>query len=100
MSVIEFSQLKDNKEAILLDVRTKEEYIYANLEGKHIPLDELENRHDELDLSKTIFCLCHHGVRSSYAAQYLDSLGAQDTVNIEGGIDAYSKLVDPTIPQY
>lgn len=96
----DFSKIKNNKEIILLDVRTLGEFKISNIGGIHIPLDELEKRLSELDLNKSIYCLCHHGVRSRSAALFLESLGALDTVNIEGGIDAYSRQVDSSIELY
>lgn len=100
ISVIDFAKIKNDKNIILLDVRTIEEINYAHLNGIHIPLDELEQRYTELDLDKTIYCLCHHGIRSQHAAAFLDHIGAQHTVNIEGGIDAYAKLVDTSVGIY
>ena len=100
ISVIDFAKVKDLKDIILLDVRTFEETNFVNLGGVFIPLDELENRYMELNLDKSIYCLCHHGIRSQHAAHFLESKGARDTVNIEGGIDAYAKLVDTNKLKY
>lgn len=96
----DFDKIKNNKEIILLDVRTEGEFNFVNIGGVHIPLDVLDKNLSKLDLAKTIYCLCHHGVRSRNAALFLDANGAQDTVNIEGGIDAYSMFVDSSIVQY
>ena len=100
ISVIDFAKVKDSKGIILLDVRTFGEISLVNIGGIHIPLDELEERYTELDLNKPIYCLCHHGIRSQHAALFLDQVGAQDTVNINGGIDAFAKEVDSDLPLY
>lgn len=84
----------------LLDVRHAEEFDFANIGGVHIPLDALKNRFSELPTSEAIYCLCHHGVRSSYACSILIEAGFENVVNIEGGIDQWSLQVDSSIPRY
>lgn len=97
ISVVEFQKIKGN--SFLLDVRTSEEYEIANIGGTLIPLDQLTEKVSELPKEKKIYCLCHHGMRSMHAAMFLNSHGYQ-AVNIEGGIDAWSNVVDPSIPKY
>jgi rhodanese-related sulfurtransferase len=53
-----------------------------------------------LDPGKETLVLCHHGVRSMRAALFLASQGFRDVKNIEGGIDAYSRRVDSSVPLY
>jgi monothiol glutaredoxin len=43
---------------------------------------------------------CHHGVRSQRAAEYFQSQGFSNLRNLTGGIDAWSQLVDPSVPRY
>ena len=54
----------------------------------------------ELDTAKHTIVMCHHGMRSQQAAEYLQSLGFAQLSNIQGGIHAYSLEVDPTVPVY
>ena len=54
----------------------------------------------ELDPAKHTIVMCHHGMRSQQAAEYLQSLGFAQLSNVEGGIHAYSLQVDPTVPTY
>ena len=56
-------------------------------------------RQEEIDKEKPIIVICHTGVRSAQGCQYLEPLGC-DVTNLEGGIDAWSMLVDPSVPQY
>lgn len=100
ISTIDFAKVKDSSEIILLDVRTLEEFNFVNLGGTHIPLDQLDKRYEELNKNKTIYCLCHHGIRSQYAAQVLEQFGFENTVNIEGGIEAYAQMVDSNLLRY
>ena len=54
-----------------------------------------------LDPARPTVCLCHHGVRSGQVAQWLvGTAGFSDVRNVMGGIDAYSRGVDPAVPQY
>lgn len=89
---------------ILLDVREGWEVqtASANPEGLdlvHIPMQTIPARLQELDKSKPIACLCHHGGRSMQVAHFLLQHGYQ-VVNVAGGIHAWSAQVDPTIPVY
>jgi len=43
---------------------------------------------------------CHHGIRSRAAAENLVREGFTDVYNLEGGIDAWSQEVDPSVPRY
>ena len=53
-----------------------------------------------LDPEKETLVLCHHGVRSMRAAMFLASQGFTEVKNISGGIDAYSRQVDSSVPLY
>ena len=44
--------------------------------------------------------LCHHGNSSRAAAEHFRGLGFREVYNVEGGIDAWSREVDPTVPRY
>ena len=104
---IEQMDVKDLKEKIdknvdftLLDVRTSEEYEIANLAGLNIPLQELKTRFGELAQDRDIVIHCHHGGRSQQAAVFLKSKGFKSVKNLSGGIDAWSRLIDDSIPRY
>jgi len=101
ISVTDVKPLLDSRAVHLLDVRLPEELEEAALAGAlHVPLHELPGRHGELPRDKPIAVLCHHGVRSQTAARFLDQAGFVDAMSIEGGIDAWSLAIDPTLPRY
>jgi len=84
----------------LLDVREHHEVEFAKIEPHvHIPMGRLPVRHEEMDKEKPIVVMCHTGVRSAKVCQYLESLG-YNVRNLKGGIDAWSILVDSTVPRY
>jgi rhodanese-related sulfurtransferase len=86
---------------IVLDVREPWEFEHARLlESVHIPLGQITSRIEELDDDRQIICLCHHGVRSAQVVRFLQSRGFTEVYNLSGGIDAWSREVDPTVPIY
>jgi rhodanese-related sulfurtransferase len=92
--------IKDNKKFHFLDVRTIEERNICHLAGLHIPLNELENRHEEIPRDKSpIIVYCHHGVRSLYATQFLKFHG-YDALSLRGGLEQWSLEIDPDLARY
>ena len=86
---------------LLLDVRRYDERETAIIGGcEHIPLDELEDRMDELDPAAEYVVYCHHGVRSLSAAAMLEAAGFTRPTSLRGGIDAWSVRIDPSVPRY
>lgn len=84
----------------LLDVREPWEFELSRIEGSRlIPLQELPQRASELDPKREIVVICHHGARSAYVTQALDRSGFHSVLNLEGGLDAYSR-VDARVPRY
>lgn len=88
----ELTQIQQDKNAMLLDVREDEEVERGIVPGAiHIPLGQLRDRAEELDKNKKIYVYCHSGVRSYTAARILTGLG-YDAYNIAGGWGLYEKL--------
>jgi glyoxylase-like metal-dependent hydrolase (beta-lactamase superfamily II)/rhodanese-related sulfurtransferase len=101
ISVEELKKKMDAGEKILLlDVREPSEYKRANLGAKLIPLGELTTRVSELDKRAEVIIHCHHGSRSMRAVEYLYDVGFENVKNLAGGIDAWSKKIDPKVPRY
>ena len=89
---------------VLLDVREGWELQTASakpegLDLVHMPMQTIPARLHELDKSRPIACLCHHGSRSMQVAAFFAQHGYQ-VANVSGGIHAWSVQVDPTIPVY
>ena len=86
---------------LLLDVRRHDEVAICSLPGAlHLPMDELQDRVDELDPAKETVVFCHHGVRSLSVTVFLRNLGFKNVSSLSGGIDRWSALVDPSVPRY
>jgi rhodanese-related sulfurtransferase len=89
---------------VLLDVREGWEVQTASanpeaLDLLHMPMQTIPARLHELDKTRPIACLCHHGSRSMQVASFLMQHGFE-VVNVAGGIHAWSAQVDPSIPVY
>jgi rhodanese-related sulfurtransferase len=88
----------------LIDVREPNEFALARIEGgelipmRQIPaeLQALEARADEAPL----IVFCHHGVRSLNVVNWLRRQGLDACQSMAGGIDAWSIVIDPTVPRY
>ncbi|MEB3333939.1 MAG: rhodanese-like domain-containing protein [Cyanobacteriota bacterium] len=91
----------------LVDVREAQELALARLPHpvNHLPLSRASEWMGEvalrLDRHQPVVVLCHAGVRSwRFGCWLLASQGFSDVWNLEGGIDAWSVCVDPTVPRY
>lgn len=102
ISVEELAQWRaSGREFVLLDVRDADELVHAALPGAlHMPMREVVERLNELDNGIDIAVLCHHGHRSNLVARFLRTRGFDRTHNVEGGIDAYARRVDPKVARY
>ncbi len=94
-------KLTATEPALLLDVREPFETELAQIAGaKLIPLGQLPARLGELDRKKEILVLCHSGVRSLHATEFLRGAGFPRVASVAGGIDAWSTEIDPDVPRY
>jgi adenylyltransferase/sulfurtransferase len=86
----------------LLDVREDWETQLAPVPTPllHIPMARIPERLAELDPEKDTVVICRSGGRSLQVASYLSAQGFKSVANLSGGILAWSRDVDPTIPQY
>ena len=87
---------------LLLDVREPWEFETAAIAGAtNIPMGDIPSRaHAELDPDQPIVVLCHHGARSLSVTMWLREQGFDHAQSLSGGIDRWSRDIDPQIPQY
>ncbi|SRR5579883_2151743 len=86
---------------VIVDVREPDEVALAAFpRAIHIPMSEIPARMSELDRTREIVVVCHHGVRSAHVAAYLHQNGFERVFNLYGGIDAWSLGVDSSVPRY
>lgn len=117
LTPLEFAAWRDQAAAglaptvlpLVLDVREPWEVQTASVKEDGfsllvLPMREVPARlaalQETLGLAHPMACLCHHGVRSLQVANYLAQGGFTQVVNVQGGIDAWSQQVDPSVPRY
>jgi len=94
------AKLDNGGKVFLLDVREPMEYQIANLDGYLIPLRQLPQRLHELPSDEEIIVYCHTGNRSARAVEFLYDNGFKNVKNLVGGIEAWSRRIDPKVPRY
>ncbi len=108
MSVLDLKALLDSgsDDYVLLDVRNPNEYEIAKIPGSVlIPLPEIENgagieKVRELVNGHKLIAHCKMGGRSAKALAILKEAAGIEGTNVIGGILAWSREVDPSVPQY
>lgn len=94
-------RLERGERPLLLDVRERDEHALVHLPGSTlIPMSELPMRLTELDPDAETIVYCHHGIRSAHVIGHLEGQGFTNLTNLRGGIDAWSREVDPTVRRY
>jgi monothiol glutaredoxin len=84
----------------LVDVRTDEERAFARIDGSRLLDQACHDALLQLDRDTRLVFQCHHGIRSQRAAEYFRSQGFRRLYNLQGGIEAWSVLVDRSVPRY
>ena len=85
----------------LLDVREPWEFQTCHLpESRPMPMAEVPKRLAELDPQAETVVICHHGGRSMQVAIFLEKQGFTRVHNLAGGLDAWARSVDPSMPTY
>lgn len=93
--------LKEQGGIVLLDVREAWERETARIEESlHIPMGDVPARIQELDPDERIVVYCHMGVRSMNVTAWLRQQGYEQVQSMAGGIDRWSRFVDPKVPLY
>ena len=94
-------RLKNGEKLRLIDVREPHELAISALPGaENIPLGQLAARLPELDSAQELVLFCKTGVRSTRALELLVSAGFRKVRNLQGGINAWAREVDPKLPIY
>lgn len=103
ITVQELKKKFDEDESFfLLDVREQFEYQISNIDGELVPLDLLPEKLDEIKDKKDeeVIVMCRSGGRSARACELLSKHGFSDVKNLKGGINAWAREIDPSLPVY
>lgn len=89
---------------MIIDVREPQEFAAARISGSElIPMRNIPaelQRLETLSDKQTLLVLCHHGVRSLQVVAWLREQGVAECYSIAGGIDQWSREIDPSVPLY
>jgi rhodanese-related sulfurtransferase len=102
ITVEELKARRDRGERLtLVDVREPHEWAISDLpESVKIPLGSLPQRLAELPREAEIVVYCRTGGRSDNAVQFLRQRGYGKAVNLNGGINRWAEVIDPSLPKY
>lgn len=101
ISPAELHQMQERGEAFeLVDVRTPQECALARIDGARLLDQDYYAELQARDRATPIVFQCHHGIRSQGAAEHFRGLGFTNLFNLRGGIEAWSREVDPSVPRY
>lgn len=102
VTVQELKQMIDKKEDFqLIDVREPHEYQICNLGGELIPQGEIPHSVGLISKDKKVILQCRSGARSGNMVQWLEkNHGFTNLYNLKGGILAWAKEIDPSVPTY
>ncbi|MDZ7648004.1 MAG: ThiF family adenylyltransferase [Cytophagales bacterium] len=102
VTVQELKAMMDSKADFqLIDVREPHEFDICNLDGELIPQGEIPNSVDRVSKDKKVIIQCRSGARSGNMVQWLEkNHGFTNLYNLKGGILAWAKEIDPSMPTY
>ncbi|GAB4074007.1 rhodanese-like domain-containing protein [Barrientosiimonas marina] len=87
-------KMKNKENVNVIDVREDDEVAQGKIPGaKHIPLNDIPDRLNELDENSHYYMVCRSGGRSGKASDYLESEG-YDVTNVDGGMLAWNGEVE------
>ena len=94
-------QLDRGEKFLFVDVREPWEFQLCHIEGsKLIPLGQVPPSLQEFEAADSVILFCHSGRRSLDAAAWLRSQGVAGARSMAGGIDRWSREIDPRVPRY
>jgi len=96
------AKLDSGSAILLLDVREPEERRICRIDGSRLmPMRSIPEHLQELkEESNPIVVFCHHGVRSLSVVDWLRRQGVENCRSMAGGIDLWSRRIDPAVPRY
>lgn len=107
MQQLTVTQLKEwlddpaREQPLMIDVREPWEFDIARIQGaKPMPMRSVPARYPELKRDAEIVVICHHGARSYQVCMFLEHQGFTNLFNLSGGMAAWSRDVDPSVPTY
>jgi len=96
-----FKASLSNANTVLIDVREDWEFELCSIESAQLmPMSTIAQTYTQLDKDAHLAIYCHHGVRSLRVIHFLQSQGYENLINLQGGIDAWSGVIDGSVAKY
>ncbi len=93
--------MKAGEGPFLLDVREPWEVEICAMPGAvNFPMGTVPGRLAEVPEDRPVVVVCHHGARSMQVTMFLRSRGFDQASNLRGGVDAWARQIDPSMPTY
>ena len=102
ISVHKLAEMRtDGAAHAVLDIRESEELAVCDISGSvTIPMHQVPDELKTLSRERPLIVICHHGMRSAMVTDFLRKNGFNDAWNLTGGIDAWSRHIEPDMPRY
>lgn len=101
MSAPELAAHLENASPLLLDVREPWEFEICHIVGSiNLPMAQIPQNQHRFQDAPEIVVICHHGIRSQHVIQFMQRLHGSTLINLEGGVEAWAREVDPDMPVY
>ncbi|MGH9815432.1 MAG: rhodanese-like domain-containing protein [Candidatus Acidiferrales bacterium] len=95
------ARLNRGEQFLLLDVREPWEFEMCRIEGaKLVPLGAVASNLQMMQAAEDVVVYCHHGRRSLDAVAWLRQQGVEGARSMAGGIERWSREIDPKVPRY
>jgi len=98
------AKLDAGEKVVLIDVREPGEHQICRIDGAQlIPMNTVPQRVQELDAladEALLVVYCHHGMRSLNTVSWLRKQGVANCISMSGGIEVWSRVIDPKVPRY
>ena len=100
-SAKQLAEYLESNQPVLIDVREPWEYDICHLSGSNlVPMGAIPQQLELFQQSSEYVIICHHGIRSLQVIQFLAHHDINNTINLDGGIDAWANDIDLNMPTY
>ncbi|MEW5798512.1 MAG: rhodanese-like domain-containing protein [Bacteroidota bacterium] len=102
IDVYELKRMMDKNQTFqLIDCREPDEYEFCNIGGELIPMSEVVDNVEKIRKNVPAIIMCRSGRRSAdIIVELQQQFGLTNLYNLDGGILAWSREIDPNVPQY
>jgi len=101
IDVAQLAAQLEHEDPVLLDVREPWEFEICHIDGSvNIPMGQVSPQLEQLQTTKEVVVICHHGIRSQQVISFLQKQSVAALVNLDGGVDAWARVIDPDMPVY